>query len=384
MTTTKRQVAGEGGPKGSRSRSKSISQLERPFDAGERAASHHRTAKAPRAPRTPRAPLAGGGAKAGGAAGRRAVARGRQESLPFDALPGSLMARLRPERFTRRLIQLGVALLALLLAGALLMAIYHLSHGMRIFELREVVVRRVGTAEKLIQDAEIEQLVRRHVTAGVLRADLAAMRSELRRQEYVREAEVRRLLPDAISVTITERVPFALARREDGSVKCIDQEGVLFGTADLFRVRPFPPLIRGLQEVLPEQVDLSDQDIKPDQKIQEAASFNRERLAGYQALMADLDRIEPPLSIQIDEIFFDEVEGVRVTLADTPISVFLGREDFRRRLNAALDTLDAVKRRDLESMRLLRLGDVERLLSGRRIKYVNATNLNRVVVGFDE
>jgi cell division septal protein FtsQ len=372
MTTTRGQATGEGSPKGSRSRSKGVSQSERPFDPGERAASHHRTAKAPRAPR------AGSGAKAGGGAGRRPATRGRQEPLPFAGPPSNLMARLRPERFTRRLIQLGVALLAILLAGALLMVIYHLSHGMRIFELREVVVRRVGTAEKLIQDSEIEQLVRKHVTTGVLRADLEAMRSELRRHEYIREAEVRRLLPDAVSVTITERVPYALARREDGSVQCVDQEGSLFGTASLFKIRPLPPLIRGLREVLPDQVN------QPDQSTQDAGSFNRERLAGYQTLMADLDRIEPPLSVQIDEIYFDDVEGVRVLLADTQTAVFLGREDFRRRLNAALDILDAVKRKDLESLRLLRLGDAERLMSDRRIRYVNATNPNRIMIGFDD
>lgn len=361
--------ASEGVVRAPRSRARNVSQEERPFDPGQRAESHRRTARVPRA-----AKPATGGTKAP----RRQSSRARQADLPFDGLPDRLMARLRPERFTRRLIQLGVALLGLLLAGALLMIVYHLSHGLRIFELREVVVRRTGTGEKLIRDEEIEELVRRQVQQGVIRLDLEAVRSELRRHEYVREVEVRRLLPDAISVTLTERVPFALARREDDSIQCVDEDGTLFGTGSLYKARPLPPLIRGLRGVGPTLVAADDGESR------EAAAFNRERLAGYQALMADLDRIEPPLSAGIDEISFDDVEGVRVILANTGTAVLLGREDFRRRLNSALDILDAVARKDLESLRLLRLGDAEKLLSDRRVRYVNATDQSRITIGLNE
>ena len=356
----------EGAVKVPRGRARSVSQEERPFDPGQRAESHRRAARAPRAGRA-----ATGGAKSP----RRSSSRAKQEALPFDGLPDRLMARLRPERFTRRLIQLGVALLGLLLAGALLMVVYHLSHGLRIFDLREVVVRRTGSGEKLISDEEIREIVRRQVQEGVIRLDLEAVRAELRRHELIREVEVRRLLPDTVSVTISERVPFALARPDNEDPKCVDQDGTLFGSASLYKARPIPPFIRGLRQVAEQAEDV---------ERREAAAFNRVRLAAYQSLIADLDRIEPPLSAGIDEIYFDDVDGARVILANSGIAVHLGREDFRQRLNSALDILDAVKRKDLESLRLLRLGYVEKMLSDRRVKYVNATDQSRIIVGFDE
>jgi hypothetical protein len=107
-------------------------------------------------------------------------------------------------------------------------------------------------------------------------------------------------------------------------------------------------------------------------------------MLSYQKLITELDGSQPPLSSRIDEAVFDEVQGVRVILADSRVAVFLGKEDFRMRLNAALDVLDAIRRQDAENLNVLRIGDAEKLLSGAKISYLNATNPKRVVVGLDE
>jgi len=258
-------------------------------------------------------------------------------------------------------------LLVLLLAGALLMVIYSLSHGLRLFALREVVIHRHGSGRELISDQEINQLVRKVVPEGVLGVDLRRIRSELLEHDYIREARVRRLLPDTLSLQITERVPKALARLEDGTVRSVDEDGTLFGTAALFRGSQAPPLIRGLAE-----------------DGEDAAAINRRHLAVYQTLMADLDRLDPQLSPVVDEVLLSESEGARVILANSGTTVFLGREDYRRRLNLALDLIDAVRRKDLDAMRIFRLEDVDRLLGGRKVEYVNTTNATRITVGLNE
>ena len=38
----------------------------------------------------------------------------------------------------------------------------------------------------------------------------------------------------------------------------------------------------------------------------------------------------------------------------------------------------------LEMLKLYRLSDVDRLMSGRKIRYLNATNANRITIGYDE
>ncbi|MEY3284817.1 MAG: hypothetical protein RIR86_2830, partial [Acidobacteriota bacterium] len=150
-------------------------------------------------------------------------------------------------------------------------------------------------------------------------------------------------------------------------LKCIDEDGTLFGGAELLENSNETPLIGSVQ-----------------QDGEKAADTNRAYLASYQNLIADLDQLEPPLSPLIDEVFFNDPEGVRVILANTQTSVFLGREDYRKRLNLALDLIDAVRNRNLEAIRLFRVGDIDRLIGARRINYINTTNANRITIGLDE
>jgi cell division protein FtsQ len=296
-----------------------------------------------------------------------------------------------------------MAVLALLLLFGAGMVVYHLSSGFRLFALQQIDVR--GT--ELLSQEEVESTVRDLLQEGVLRADLAQIRNTLRRQELVEDVEVTRLLPDTIRLVVRERKPVALARRADGSIVCVDQHGVLFGRASLYKDRPLPPLITGLREpgwetADPSPASVSAEPLGADAPLtplreaslpstpsapstvgvdNEAADFNRRSVETYLRLLKQIDQGFPALSTRLDEVQFDEFDDVRVTLSDSKTIVYLGREDYRQRLNAALDVLDAVARRDLETLRLLRLGDAERLLAGARIAYLNTKVPRRIVVG---
>jgi hypothetical protein len=180
------------------------------------------------------------------------------------------------------------------------------------------------------------------------------------------------LLPDRLRVSIIERQPVALALKgdinaRDRSVVCVDDEGVMFGDSSHWRAKPWPPLISGLAE----------------DGGEDAKQTNRHWIAMYKRLMAELDQTEPPLSSRIDEIVFDKDAGVRLRLAEKREAVLVGKEDFRTRLNVALDILAAISRKDLEALNVLRIGDAERLLNG-KINYVNVNDPKRPVVGLDE
>jgi hypothetical protein len=318
------------------------------------------TRPAPRARRTPKA-------RAPGRSDTVPVARQRG---PRREPPGRrprqlpLFSRLSPDRFSQNVKKTGSSIVISLIAIGILILLFHLFAGSRFFALRGVDVY----GNTLLSAEELEVMVKPNVQRGVFNADLIKIREELEKYPLIRKAEVARLLPDRLRVVIVERQPSALARRNDGSIACLDDEGIILGDNSYWRGKTTPPLIRGIAE--------SGDDAK---------DKNRRLVMMYKRLLADLDQSEPLLSSRVDEVFFDEDEGVRLTLADSRVAVLIGKDDFRTRLNAALDVLDAVRSKNAEALNVLRISDAERLLKEDvRIAYLNATDPKRVIVGLDE
>jgi hypothetical protein len=168
-----------------------------------------------------------------------------------------------------------------------------------------------------------------------------------------------------LRVSVIERQPVALARRSDSLIVCVDDDGVMFGEAKNWRRGPTPPPIKGLAE-----------------GGDDAKEINGRMITTYKRLKAELEA-EPPLWSNIDEIWFDKDADVRLVLTNKRGAVLVGADDFRTRLNVALDILAAISRKDLETLNVLRIGDAERLLS-EKINYVNVIDPKRPIVGLDE
>jgi cell division protein FtsQ len=287
-----------------------------------------------------------------------------------DPRQPSLFSRLSPDRISQKVGRTGGSILLSLLGLGALVVLFILFAGSRFFALRGVEVQwPAAQAEKrapLLTSEEVAAMVRPNVTRGVLNADLEKIRSALQSYPLIREAEVARLLPDRLRVSIVERQPVALARRGNNTVACVDEDGVMFGDSSYWRGKMMPPVISGLAE-----------------GGENAKDVNRRWIMTYKRLMAELDQSEPPLSSRVDEIHFDEEQGVALTLADSRVAVRIGKEDFRTRFNKALDILDAIRKKDMDNLILLRVSDAERLLNG-RIAYLNVNDPNRPVVGLDE
>ncbi|MBO0798463.1 MAG: FtsQ-type POTRA domain-containing protein [Blastocatellia bacterium] len=280
--------------------------------------------------------------------------------------PASLVERISPDFFTRRLIRTIWVIFCSVAAVALFLFLYFFFDGWRFFALRDFEVE----GNVLLKRENIGEIVKRETKDGVLRADLRKIREEVYKTGLVKSVEVTRMLPDMIKITVEEREPFALARLGN-AVVCVDREGVMFGDQSLMKSKGVTPLLNGLEE-----------------KRDEPSKYNQQRLAVYQKLMADLDSATEKLSKRIQEVYFDDRLGIRVTIEapdkEGVIAVFLGNENFRVRFNAALDVLDAINRQDLTALNVFRISDAEKLISGARISYLNATSPNRVVVGLEE
>jgi cell division septal protein FtsQ len=215
---------------------------------------------------------------------------------------------------------------------------------------------------------ELLALVEDKTRASLWKLDLEEIRNALKRNAWVRDAEVTRQLPDKLRVKINERAPYALARRSDNSVVWIDRDGTVLGDHSRFNRDIVPPVISGLAE-------------GQTPKVMEA---NQRYLDLYQQLLAELDGQEPALSSQVDEVIFDGVDGMKLRVQEGQVAVLVGAKDFRKRLEEALRILQAVERKDISALQLMKISDAERLLSGKPIAYINATVAGRAIVGLAE
>ena len=280
---------------------------------------------------------------------------GRRKRRARRIAQGRLRAQVM--RVARAGLVLGVAVA--IVVG--MMSAYRAFASSHLFTLRQIDLQGVTHASR----EDLMRVLRKSVTDGLWQADLDQVRVELERHAWVREAEVVRVLPDTLRVTITEREPFVLARRSTGALVWVDRDGIGLGERHLFKTETVLPLISRLEE--------SD--------TEAASEANRQRLIAYQQLLAELDQGEPRLSEMVDEVNLGDLKEVRLRLADKRITVIVGEREFRSRLESALKVLGAIERKDISTLGLFKVRDAERLIKGTRIAYLNATRPDRVIVG---
>jgi cell division protein FtsQ len=224
------------------------------------------------------------------------------------------------------------------------------------------------TGNQRTSKEEMLTLLRENADTGLWQLNIDDIRQKLKKNPWVREVEVKRSLPDRLKVTISEREPWLLVRSANNAIIWVDQDGTPLGDESRFNVTNVPPLISNLAEGNAPQM------------------FDRRKrqLDQIRQLLTALDEREPQLSRRVDEVTLDDVNGLKLRVNEGRITVSIGTEDFRHRTEEAFKVLDAVARRDVAALQILKLSDAERLLSGPPIAYINATLSDRVVVGLAE
>lgn len=236
--------------------------------------------------------------------------------------------------------------------------------GSQFFDVKQIELE----GNNRLSREELLALVEGKANGGLWQVPLEEIREILKRNPWIRDVEVARQFPDKVRVKISEREPFALARRSDNTVVWIDRDGTMLGDQTKFNLEVVPPIISGLMEGTAPKV----------------METNRQHLSLYQDLLNALDEQEPRLSAQVDEVIFDGVDGLKLRVQSGRVEVLVGTQDFRNRTEEALRILQAVERKDISVLRLLKISDAERLLSGKPIAYINATVPARAIIGLAE
>lgn len=287
----------------------------------------------------------------------------RRETRQREILSGRVEKRPRPKPIsdaTRRWFYVVlIALATLILLVGSVMA-YNRVTGSQLFVLKEIELQ--GT--KNVASEELLRALERYKSLSLWQLDLQAIRATMEKNPWVREAEVSRVLPDSLRVTIHEREPVAPWHTPNDSVVWVDREARRLGELDFNQMQKVPPIIKGLED----GTDAA------------AQAANKHRMQLYERLLKELDQGSAKLSEEIDEVELKDVQAVRLHLLKRKVYVMVGGADFRARLEIALKVLEAIERKDLSTLSFYRIADTQRV-SESRIAYLNVIRPEQVVVG---
>ena len=161
------------------------------------------------------------------------------------------------------------------------------------------------------------------IKSGVWNADIADIRAQIEKLPWVKAAVVSRVLPDGLRVRVREAVPVVAVKPEQGDLQWTDSEGNFLGPVYKDEARSIV-VLKGWDE----------------KKTENSQRLNQQRVKLYQKMMEEL-RISQ-LDKRINSVNVSDLEDIQVfTDKDgASISISLGREDFAKRLQDALKTLD--------------------------------------------
>jgi len=201
-----------------------------------------------------------------------------------------------------------------LLGGIAYAARNHLMHSPR-FRLRRIEI----SATTRVSPEELRRPLARHLGRNLFRLDLDRLERALQENRWVRRAAVKRVLPDAVSCSIEERVPRGLALIRD-RVWLVDEEGT-----------PIQPYGSGAQEYswpIFTGIDAT------------SASRVREQVGRGVALLAYLERAQPALVREISEVDLSRDDRVEARMNDGGPVLRLNPRDFGANLDRYLAVRD--------------------------------------------
>jgi len=214
---------------------------------------------------------------------------------------------------------------ALLLGGLVLSGLFvfdHTRHPAEVVELFSFKHIHYQGLSQLDRE-ELDSLIFQSVSEDLLLIDLDRVRALVESESWVKEATVRRKLPDGLFIHVTERQAVAMATI-DTELYVVDREGVILDRPGLHHPSLDRPIVKGLKNVAREN----------------AREENSLRMEIYLRVLTELTLYNPLIS----EIDVGTPRSVAVIPEGDPVSINLGDKDFLARYETFVSQKDLYDR----------------------------------------
>lgn len=205
----------------------------------------------------------------------------------------------------------------------------HFASSLEVFKIKEIWVYGCS----ICQVSEIKELGKFEYNSSLFTLNPKRAESQIADHPWIKDAQVKRIWPDGISIEIKEHKTAALLVKEEnesGKMLYINSQGDIIAPVKPGDEIDFP-VITGLASFSEDKRKLA---------LQEAAVFLK--------LIA---RNNPNLPAQsVSELHFDSVEGMVIRLVDFPFPIYFGRGEVKKKYKQLRNVLAVLYKKQKKNM----------------------------------
>jgi cell division protein FtsQ len=213
--------------------------------------------------------------------------------------------------------------------GLLLGSIF-VAYTSAIFTVRDIAFEGCKRADV----RKLEDIIRGEFSSHILRIDLPSLRDRLEKEPWVRQVEVRRILPSDLIVSVQERTPAAILEIH-GELMVADVEGILLDRYQPNYGKLDVPVFKGLV----------GEDAAGYRMYQEE---NAARVKLGLKMLAELDAGSPSYAGQISEVDISDRSNLKLLLVDDTPELIVGDRDFLKRFGRFVSNTDGYRQAKLK------------------------------------
>lgn len=234
----------------------------------------------------------------------------------------------KPGKVFNYLVPMVFILAILSVLGFLVFKGYQTVTASSFFDMKKVEIRGISRVSR----EDVERIVRMQTERnGVWNAELEQIKADVEKLNFVKTAVVSRILPDGVLVRVEERIPRAVVRLNTGDF-WVDDDAVIVGAVGKNENRP-PFVLRGWDEV----------------KTEKAQKENQERVKIYAKTIEEWKTLG--VEKRVTALNLSDLQDATALVEDSGqiVTVFLGKEDYGKRLQRALTVIEG-KGQSIESL----------------------------------
>ena len=174
------------------------------------------------------------------------------------------------------------------------------------------------------QAQRVDQIVRESIPERILDIDLMQLKARLKQDPWIKDVEIRRVLPSGLVIHVDERTPSVIVEMQ-GQWMVTDDEGILLDRYDPGYVKLDVPIFKGV----------SGRDID---SYRSSQTENSLRIRHALDMLVEIESGEPEQVRNISEADISEWNNLKIMLMDSTFEIWLGEKDYLKRFRAVLNS----------------------------------------------